>query len=54
MEFFARRMRAEPGCQAFRNIEAVEDLALSFERNMNEEAVLSYFMDRVRFDRGAK
>lgn len=54
MEFFARRMRADPGCQAFRNIEAVEDLALSFERNMNEEAVLSYFMDRVRFDRGAK
>jgi DNA polymerase-3 subunit delta' len=53
MEFFARRMRAEPGCKAFRNVEAVEELALSFERNMNEEAVLSYFMDRIRLDRGA-
>jgi DNA polymerase-3 subunit delta' len=53
MEFFARRMRAESGCKAFRNVEAVEELALSFERNMNEEAVLSYFMDRIRLDRGA-
>lgn len=54
MEFFARRMRAEPGCTAFRNIEAVEEMARSFEHNMNEEAVLSFFMDRARFDREAK
>jgi DNA polymerase-3 subunit delta' len=49
MDFFAKRMRENPGCQAFRNIEAVEDMARSFDRNMNELAVLSFFMDRVRF-----
>jgi DNA polymerase-3 subunit delta' len=49
MDFFAKRMRENPGYQAFRNVEAVEDMARSFDRNMNELAVLSFFMDRVRF-----
>jgi hypothetical protein len=49
MDFFAKRMRENPGHQAFRNVEAVEDMARSFDRNMNELAVLSFFMDRVRF-----
>ncbi len=49
MEFFARRMRSAPGWAAFRNVEAVEDMARSFECNMNEAAVLSFFMDRARF-----
>lgn len=52
MDFFARRMRANPGFAAFRNVEAVEDMARSFDRNMNELAVLSFFMDRVRFEVG--
>ena len=50
MDFFAERMRANPGYAAFRNVEAVEDMARSFDRNMNELAVLSFFMDRVRFE----
>ena len=33
---------------ALRNVEAVEDLARSLDRNMNEAAVLSFFMDRIR------
>jgi DNA polymerase-3 subunit delta' len=49
MDFFAKRMRENPDYQAFRNVEAVEDMARSFDRNMNELAVLSFFMDRVRF-----
>ena len=49
MDFFARRMRENPGHVAFRNVEAVEDMACSFDRNMNELAVLSFFMDRTRF-----
>lgn len=49
MEFFAARMRAAPCASAYRNVEAVEDMAKSFERNMNELMVLSFFMDRVRF-----
>ena len=49
MDFFAKRMRENPGHVAFRNVEAVEDVARSFDRNMNEEAVLSFFMDRVSF-----
>ena len=49
MDFFAKRMRENPGHQTFRNVEAVEDMARSFDRNMNELAVLSFFMDRVRF-----
>ena len=52
MDFFAARMRAAPGCAAYRNIDAVEDMTRSFEKNMNELAVLSFFMDRVRFAEG--
>ncbi len=52
MDFFAGRMRAAPGFVAYRNIDAVEDMARSFDRNMNELAVLSLFMDRVRFAEG--
>lgn len=48
MEFFARRMRSAPNYAAYRNVEAVEDMARSLDRNMNEAAVLSCFMDRVR------
>lgn len=44
----ARLTRAE----AFRNIEAVEELAASLERNMQEAAVLSFFTDRVSFGAG--
>ena len=54
MDFFARRMRAAPGTNAYRNIEAVEEMARSFDRNMNEAAVLSFFMDRVRFEGGER
>ena len=50
MDFFAGRMRENPAFQSFRNVEAVEDMARSFDRNMNELAVLSFFMDRVRFE----
>ena len=49
MDFFAKRMREEPGYATFRNVEAVEDMARSLDRNMNELAVLSFFMDRVSF-----
>ena len=54
MDFFARQMRAAPGTNAYRNIEAVEEMARSFDRNMNEAAVLSFFMDRVRFEGGER
>ena len=54
MDFFARRMRADPGTNAYRNIEAVEEMARSFDRNMNEAAVLSFFMDRVRIEGGKR
>lgn len=49
MGFFAKRMRERPGHAAYRNVEAVEDLARSFDRSMNELATLSFFMDRVWF-----
>lgn len=49
MDFFASRMRERPGFDSFRAVEAVEEMARSFDRNMNEAAVLSFFMDRVRF-----
>ena len=49
MEFFAKRMREAPRHAAFRNVEAVEDMARSLDRNMNELAVLSFFMDRASF-----
>ena len=54
MDFFARRMRAAPNAAAYRNIEAVEEMARSFDRNMNEAAVLSFFLDRVRFEGGGR
>ena len=49
MDFFAKRMRENPGYVTFRNVESVEEMARSFDRNMNELAVLSFFMDRARF-----
>lgn len=49
MDFFAGMMRAAPGYATYRNVEAVEDMARSFDRNMGELPVLSFFMDRVRF-----
>ena len=38
-----------PRYQAFRNIEAVEDAYRQSERSMNDEAVLSFLLDRVVF-----
>ena len=54
MDFFAQRMRSSPGFSSYRNVEAVEDMARSFDRNMNESAVLSFFLDRVRFEGDAR
>ncbi len=54
MDFFAKRMREKPGLATFRNVEAVENLARSLDRNMNELAVLSFFMDQVRFADGGR
>jgi len=47
--FFAERMRSAPGTVSFRNAEAVEDLARMLDRNINEAAALSFFIDRVQF-----
>ena len=38
-----------PRYQAFRNVEAVEDAYRQSERSMNDEAVLSFLLDRVVF-----
>ena len=38
-----------PRHQAFRNVEAVEDAFRQSERSMNDEAVLSFLMDRIVF-----
>ena len=38
-----------PRHQAFRNVEAVEDAYRQSERSMNDEAVLSFLLDRVVF-----
>ena len=38
-----------PRYQAFRNIEAVEDAYRQSERSMNDEAVLSFMLDRIVF-----
>jgi len=50
---FARKMMLGgrlPAYQAFRNVEAVEDAyRQSNERNMNDDAVLSFLMDRIVF-----
>ena len=41
--------RSLPRWQAFRNIEAVEDAYRQSERSMNDEAVLSFLLDRITF-----
>lgn len=49
---FVRKMMvagALPRYQAFRNIEAVEDAFRQSERSMNDEAVLSFLLDRIVF-----
>ena len=38
-----------PRHQAFRNVEAVEDAFRQSERSLNDEAVLSFLMDRIVF-----
>ena len=38
-----------PRYQAFRNVEAVEDAYRQSERSMNDEAVLSFMLDRIVF-----
>ena len=45
----AAGVRALPRWQAFRNIEAVEDAFRQRERSMNDEAVLSFMLDRIVF-----
>ena len=49
---FVRKMMLAgklPRYQAFRNIEAVEDAYRQSERSMNDEAVLSFLLDRIVF-----
>ena len=52
MDFFAARMRAAPGYAAYRNVDAVEDMARSLDKSIQQFPVLSLFMDRVRFAEG--
>ena len=51
MSFVRKMMLADklPRYQAFRNIEAVEDAFRQSERSMNDEAVLSFMLDRIVF-----
>ena len=51
MSFVRKMMLADklPRHQAFRNIEAVEDAFRQSERSMNDEAVLSFMLDRIVF-----
>lgn len=51
MSFVRQLMLSEkiPRHQAFRNVEAVEDAYRQSERSMNDEAVLSFLLDRIRF-----
>ena len=51
MSFVRKMMLANklPRYQAFRNIEAVEDAFRQSERSMNDEAVLSFLLDRITF-----
>ena len=51
MSFVRKMMISDklPRHQAFRNIEAVEDAYRQIERSMNDEAVLSFLMDRITF-----
>ena len=49
---FVRQMMLDGGLprfQAFRNVEAVEDAYRQSERSMNDEAVLSFLLDRLVF-----
>ena len=49
---FARKLMLGgrlPAFKAFRNIEAVEDAYRQSERSLNDEAVLSFMMDRISF-----
>ena len=51
MSFVRQMMLGDklPRCQAFRNVEAVEDAYRQSERSMNDEAVLAFLMDRIVF-----
>ena len=52
---FARQMMLGgrlPAYQAFRNVEAVEEAYRQSERSLNDEAVLSFLMDRIVFPKG--
>ena len=51
MSFVRKMMISDklPRHQAFRNIEAVEDAYRQSERSMNDEAVLSFLLDRITF-----
>ena len=51
MSFVRQMMLAGklPRFQAFRNVEAVEDAYRQSERSMNDEAVLSFMLDRIVF-----
>ena len=51
MSFVRQLMLSEklPRYRAFRNVEAVEDAYRQSERSMNDEAVLSFMLDRVVF-----
>ena len=51
MSFVRKMMLSDklPRYQAFRNIEAVEDAYRQSERSMNDEAVLSFMLDRIVF-----
>ena len=51
MSFVRKMMLSDrlPRYQAFRNIEAVEDAYRQSERSMNDEAVLSFLLDRITF-----
>jgi len=51
MRFVRQMMVSEklPRHQAFKNVEAVEDAFRQSERSMNDEAVLSFLVDRIVF-----
>ena len=51
MSFVRKMMLAGklPAFKAFRNVEAVEDAYRQSERSLNDEAVLSFMMDRISF-----
>ncbi len=38
-----------PAYRAYRNVEAIEDAFRQSERAMNDEAVLSFMLDRIAF-----